>query len=284
MRAARYGAAVGDPAPGPAGGGQPHHDHPPGPGEAALPQPGSAVGHRRTLDREVRTPAPARAERHQAPGRGGHHGRTTGVRLRHIHQEHPGAGVGRAHRRGADRRVLGAQQRLRLAARLAVGASPCRRLGHRRPGRHRAGVRTTAAAGDDVRPSGRGTAAGALPGDLRHRAVSRDRPAHRHAREPGRRQRTGGRFGRLAGCARQPQVAAGDRPRAAAGALGDARRPARQANGPQRRGGPARIRSPQLGHVSWPSRLWRTGRWKRRSRCRLPSARRARAVRAAGRG
>ena len=50
------------------------------------------------------------------PGRGGHHGRTAELRVRHLHREHPGAGVERAHRRGPDRRVLGAQQRLRLAA------------------------------------------------------------------------------------------------------------------------------------------------------------------------
>ena len=37
------------------------------------------------------------------------------LRVRHLHREHPGAGVERAHRRGPDRRVLGAQQRLRLA-------------------------------------------------------------------------------------------------------------------------------------------------------------------------
>ena len=55
-------------------------------------------------------------------------------------------------------------------------------------------VDTAAAARDDVRRPGRDVAAaGPLPGDLRHRAVPRDRPAHRHAREPGRLQRAGRR-------------------------------------------------------------------------------------------
>src|SRR5262249_32424786 len=65
-------------------------------------------------------------------------------------------------------------------------------------------------------------------------AVPRDRPAHRHAREPDRRG-PGGDLGRLAGRAGQPEVPAGDRARAAPAAVGDARRSARGPDGQERR-------------------------------------------------
>ena len=70
-------------------------------------------------------------------------------------------------------------------------------------------------------------------GDVRHHPARRHRPAHRDsygAREPGR-VRSG--LGRLAGRAVEPQVPAGDRARAPAATLGNARRAARRADGAQ---------------------------------------------------
>jgi DNA-binding transcriptional ArsR family regulator len=75
-------------------------------------------------------------------------------------------------------------------------------------------------AGHDVRRAGRRPGhpvCGHVPG----RAAPGDRPADRHPRAPGRRGRAGRDRAGLAGGAGKPQVAAGDRRRAAERAVGD---------------------------------------------------------------
>ena len=60
-------------------------------------------------------------ERRETTSRGSHD-RQADIRVRHLHREHAREGLGRAHRRRPDRRVLGPQQRLGLAARFPLGA------------------------------------------------------------------------------------------------------------------------------------------------------------------
>ncbi|CUW26253.1 Helix-turn-helix domain protein [Streptomyces reticuli] len=100
--------------------------------------------------------------------------------------------VGGAHRRRPDRRLLGPQQRLRLAARVPLGARAHRRLRRRRRGRPGRGERAADPTGDDLgraRPGGAG--GGALPGHLRDPAAHR--PADRRPPGPRRRGRARGR-------------------------------------------------------------------------------------------
>ena len=153
---ARHGAAVGDPAPGRARGGQPRQHHPPGPGETALPQPGPAARDPGTLDREVRAPAAARAERHQTTSRGGPwpKGRRTSTSpTSRARPERVWHALTDADLTAA---VLGPQQRVRTGSRARAGstcaptapasptsAAPCSRAD------------AAAAAGDDVRGPGR---------------------------------------------------------------------------------------------------------------------------------
>ena len=113
--------------------------------------------------------------------------------------------MGSTHRPGSDRSVLGSLQRLRLAGRLSLGTPAGRRLGHRRRDRHRAGVGAAQPAHDDVRRTGRLTCRRPIESDLRHRASLRDRPPHRHEREPGRHGCAGCDLGWLASRVRQPQ-------------------------------------------------------------------------------
>ncbi len=75
------------------------------------------------------------------------------------------------------RRLLGPQQCLRLADRLALGACAHRRLRHRRRRRHRGGERAPDPAGDHLDRAGeRGARGHVLPGHLRPPAARRHRP------------------------------------------------------------------------------------------------------------
>src|SRR5436190_542768 len=65
-RAPRHDAPGGDAAPGPSGGGEPRRHLVARAREAALPQPRAALRDLRTLDRQVRALAPARAARPEA--------------------------------------------------------------------------------------------------------------------------------------------------------------------------------------------------------------------------
>jgi len=75
----------------------------------------------------------------------------------------------------------GHKQHLRLERRLVLGAPAGRRLGYRRCHRYRAGSRTAAPLGHDLRRPRNGGARHAITSDFRHRAVPRDRPADRDA-------------------------------------------------------------------------------------------------------
>src|SRR5262249_13620645 len=98
-----------------------------------------------------------------AGGRGGDHGRPAELRVRDLYRKLTRAGVGGTHRPGPDRAVLGAQQRLRLAGGLPVGAPARRRLGPRRRGRRWTGVRAAPAAPNEGRRPRRGPPPGGLP-------------------------------------------------------------------------------------------------------------------------
>ena len=92
-------------------------------GEAALPQPRAAPRDPGALDRQVRAAAAARAQRDETPAEEQAMTDTADLRLRHLHRGTPGAGLAGADRRRPHRRVLGPQQRLRLAAGLDAGST-----------------------------------------------------------------------------------------------------------------------------------------------------------------
>ena len=161
---------VGHPAPRRARGGEPDQHRAAGTGEAPLPQSRPPARDPGALDRPLRAPrlrvlSTVKARAEEADGR------DPVLRLRHLHPEHARAGVARPHRRGTDRRVLGAPQRLRLAAGLDVAARPLRRLGDLRHRRRGARGRPPAPARDHLR---RGH-----PRDVHDRALRGDRAADR---------------------------------------------------------------------------------------------------------
>src|SRR5205823_5458340 len=87
----------------------------------------------------------------------------------------------------------------------------------------------------------------------------RDRPTYRHPWKPRRSSRVRGGLRRMAGCAGEPQVLAGDRTRPSPGTLGDARRASGRPEGTERR----TLTTKQCGrlpqHASLPEGRWTVG-------------------------
>ncbi len=98
-----------------------------------------------------------------------------------------------------------------LAGWLRVGASTHGRYAHRRCRRHSCGKCGAHAADVHLGRVRRGEGRWPVPGHFRHRAVRRDRSAHRHPREPRRRRRSGRVRHRMAGGGVQPQIPHRDR-------------------------------------------------------------------------
>ena len=127
-----------------------------------------------------------------------------------------------------------------------LGAPPRRRLGHRRCDRNRAGVRAAPPAHMTFDAPGDTPAEGPskVTFDIEpYHEIVRLTVTHENLADD---DALAGDLRRMAGRLRQPQVAAGDRPRAAARAVGDARRAARRPDGPQR---PPPLMSPPC----WPA-------------------------------
>src|SRR3954463_14076233 len=227
---ARHGSPVGEQAPRGAGGGQPRHDRPPRPGEAALPERGAHQRHQRALDHALRAAPRARARRPQT-STGGHPRAEALVRLHDEHQDHARAALAGADRAGLHRPLLGHGVPHRLEVGLALHAAPARRHRlRRRAGRRRVRPLPPARVHLAHDHAGMGRRAGrrrrharpprrraALEGDVRHRAARRRAgQAHRRPRRPrARRPDDHDDQPGVAARAGQPQDAARDR-RAAA--------------------------------------------------------------------
>ena len=173
-------------------------------------------------------PAPAGDQRHQEPGRGVRHDRRTRHRPDYVYVTYirasAGAGVAGADRRRSDRPLLGTRQRLGLAARLDLGTPARRRLRRRRRGRPVVEAEPPTRLVITFEDAPDAGPARALGRHVPRRAAPGHRPPHRHPREPAQPGDARRDLARLAGRAGEPQVAAGDRRRPTAGAVGDVAR------------------------------------------------------------